>query len=334
MSRVRFFLFALSVVVATLVHTTPSSAHGMLSAYVEVIERTPGLALVTVRAQVPVTGLRVVADAPCTIEAAGESGGAQALVCPGTVSGASLRIEGLGTILSEAVVFTSLADGTSSSTLATREHPTCTLPIAGASALGVARQYVGLGIKHIATGFDHLLFLVGLVVVLRRVRAVLLAETAFTLSHSISFSASALGWVRVSPPAVEACIALSLVLVAIEATRGPMSKSPADTQGATLRGAGLAFVFGLVHGLGFAGGLAEIGLPARAIPSALAGFACGVEIGQVAFLAVVLALFALVQRIPRASASRALAMAATYAIGGLGSYWLIERLRALFLPLT
>ena len=162
----------------------------------------------TVRAQVPVTGLRIVAESPCLLEATTEGGAAaQALVCPGSVAGAALRIEGLGAILAEAVVFARLADGTSASTLATRDHPACSLPTAAASWLEVARRYVGLGVKHIATGFDHLLFLVGLVVALRRVRAVLLAETAFTLSHSISFSASALGWVRVSPPAVEACIA-------------------------------------------------------------------------------------------------------------------------------
>jgi len=340
MSRTRTTLVTLVALVVTMLVATPrASAHAMLSAYIEIVERTPGRALVTVRAQVPVTGLRVIVEGSgggagsCTLEAAGEGGGSssQALVCPGSVAGAALRIEGLGTILSEAVVFTSLADGTSSTTLATREHPTFSLPVAGATALGVARQYVGLGLRHIATGFDHLLFLVGLVVVLRRVRAVLVAETAFTLSHSISFSASALGWVHVSPSAVEACIALSLVLVALEAMRG----STLSTSAATRRGAGLAFVFGLVHGLGFAGGLAEIGLPARAIPAALAGFACGVELGQVAFLALVLAVFALARRATKGeAATRVLTTAATYAVGAIGCYWLFERLRALFLPLT
>ena len=98
------------------------------------------------------------------------------------------------------------------------------------------------------------------------------------------------------------------------------------------QGAALAFVFGLVHGLGFAGGLAEIGLPDRAIPAALAGFAAGVEIGQVAFLAAVLALFALAARARKVE--RGLVLAATYAVGSIGCFWLFERLRALLFPLT
>jgi hypothetical protein len=309
-----------------------ADAHGMRSAYVEVVERTPGRALVTVRAQVPVTGLRITADAPCTLDAIEDASGAEVLVCPGSVAGAALHVGGLGPILSEAVVMAVLADGTTASTLATRERPGCTLPLAGAAALGVARQYVGFGVTHILTGYDHLLFLVGLVLVLRRVRAVLLAETAFTLSHSITFSASALGWVRVSPAAVEACIALSLVLVALEAARtGSADDAP---RGLVAKGAGLAFVFGLVHGLGFAGGLAEIGLPPRAIPAALAGFAGGVEIGQIAFLTLVLGLFALARRVSSARALPVLVNVATNAVGAIGFFWLIERLHALLFPLT
>jgi hypothetical protein len=310
---------AVLAVLVALLCARRAEAHGMRSAYVEIVEQTPGRAYVTVRAQVPVTGIRVSVESPCTLDDQG------LLACPDTVGGARMRIDGLGPIVSEAVVFSALAGGSSASSLVTPAHPSWSLPSARVSWTAVARQYVAFGVEHILTGGDHLLFLLGLVLVLRRPRAVLLAETAFTLSHTITFSASALGWVHVSAPAVEACIALSLVLVALEAGR-----RRAEVH--VWHGAGLAFVFGLVHGLGFAGGLAEIGLPDRAIPAALAGFAAGVEIGQVAFLAAVLVLFAAAARARKLE--RGLSFTATYAVGCIGSFWLIERLRALLFPMT
>jgi HupE / UreJ protein len=150
----------------------------------------------------------------------------------------------------------------------------------------------------------------------------MLAETAFTLSHTLSFSASALGWVHVSATAAEACIAVSLVLVALDVGRPvrPRHAAPWKT-------AGLAFAFGLVHGLGFAGGLAEIGLPQAQVPAALAGFASGVEIGQVVFLVIAVSAVSLLGRAPRLA--RGAVTAGAYAVGGIGWFWLFERLGAL-----
>jgi HupE / UreJ protein len=303
----------------------PAPGHAVRSAYVEVLESSPGRALVTVRAPVPVSGLSLVALAPCTVTPGPGPGATQALRCPGTVAGARLRLEGLGPLVSEAVVWVRLADGASASTLLTPARPALTVASSSSWAWAVLRQYVGLGVAHIAAGFDHLLFLLGLVVVLRRVRAVLLAETAFTLSHSLSFSAAALGWVRVPAAAVEACIALSLVLLAVEGVR-TLARGSQPAPPSALRGAGLALAFGLVHGLGFAGGLAEIGLPEGAIPAALLGFGAGVEVGQVCFLALALALFALARRAGSPVPERALALGATYAVGAVGFSWLLERL--------
>jgi hypothetical protein len=335
----RTFL-AILLLVACALLASRASAHGMRSVYVEIVELSPGHARVSTRAQVPVTGVRVVADAPCAIGdaapgteaeradapsgATGASIGADArvLTCSQGIGGARVSVLGLGPIVSEAVVWVQYADGASESHLLTQDAPTWTLPAAQQSAVAVARAYIGLGVRHILTGADHLLFLVGLVLVLRRLRAVLLAETAFTLSHSLSFTATALGWIRVSSAAAEACIALSLVLVALDAGRG----APAESKRQVRTGAALAFLFGLVHGLGFAGGLAEIGLPPRAIPAALLGFAGGVEIGQVAFLAVVVLLLALAARV---RALRFLPTAGAYAVGVVGCFWLFERLEAL-----
>ncbi len=183
----------------------------------------------------------------------------------------------------------------------------------------LAGSYVKPGVAHILTGYDHLLFLLSLVLLLRRPRAVLLAETAFTVSHSLSFTATALGLVHVSAPAAEAAIALSLVLVALD-----IGKRAHAALGAR-KGAAMAFVFGLVHGLGFAGGLSEIGLPDAHVSSALAGFAAGVELGQVAFLAVALGLLHLASRRLAAPRLEIGARWGSVVIGGVASYWLVER---------
>jgi hypothetical protein len=304
-------------VLAMLAGTRPAAAHGMRSAYLEITETSAGHARLAIRGKVPITGVELTAAAPCEIATTPETG--PELRCPDRIAGAALTVTGLGPIASEAVIFVTFLDGTTTTTCMTPGNPTWTIPGPDAGMISVAGRYVVLGIRHIATGADHLLFLLALVLCLRTLRAVMLAETAFTLSHTLSFSASALGWVHVSATAAEACIAVSLVLVALDVGR-PARDAPWKT-------AGLAFAFGLVHGLGFAGGLAEIGLPATAVPAALAGFAGGVEIGQVVFLALAVSALALAGRVPRLA--RAAVQVGAYAVGGIGWFWLFERLGAL-----
>lgn len=305
-----------------------AEGHGMRSAYVEITQTAPDRARIAITGKVPVNGVELRAAAPCAIAAAPDG---IWLRCPERLSDAALTVTGLGPVVSEAVLFVTFLDGTTTSGCATASHPQWAIPGPGAGALSVAGRYVALGIEHIASGADHLLFLLALVLCLRSLRAVMLAETAFTLSHTLSFSASALGWVRVSASAAEACIAVSLVLVALDVGRAPRDASRRAHGALSVawpwKTAGLAFAFGLVHGLGFAGGLAEIGLPSTAVPAALAGFAGGVEIGQVAFLAIALAALAALERAPRLA--HAAASAGACAIGGIGWCWLLERLGAL-----
>ena len=155
---------------------------------------------------------------------------------------------------------------------------------AAPGAWEVAATYLRLGIEHILFGFDHLLFVLALVILVRDWRRVALTVTAFTIAHSITLAAATLDLVNVPGPPVEAAIALSIVLVAVEivnARRG--------TPSLTARWPWLvAFCFGLLHGFGFAGALAEVGLPHHAIPIALLFFNLGVEIGQLVFVAAVL----------------------------------------------
>lgn len=319
----RALFLVLAAITAVLCAAPPAAAHGMRTAYLEVIESAPGAAVATLKvtAADPLVTPRFPEGCEAT-SAGAPAANAQAFVirCDGPLAGREIGVDGLGPILSEAVVRVALHDGGAASAVLTADHARLQIP-RRTSAIAVARAYVGRGVVHILTGADHLLFLLALALHLRRVRAVLLAETAFTISHSLSFSATALGLVRASSAAAEAAIALSLVLLAGEAVRSR------DRDPSLLGGAASALVFGLVHGLGFAGGLAEIGVPDGAAAVALVGFGAGVEIGQVAFLAVVLALGALLSRrvpLPR------LALAGGYGVGVAGAFWLFQRLWILF----
>jgi len=187
----------------------------------------------------------------------------------------------------------------------------------------VIEKFLPSGVHHILIGPDHLLFLVGLLLLGGSIRRLLLIVTAFTLAHSITLVAATLGWVHVPGPPVEAMIALSIVFVAAEIVRGLRG-----TPGLTARAPWVvAFSFGLLHGLGFAGALAEVGLPQKAIPTALFTFNVGVEIGQLIFVAAALAVGALLRRAP----IRRLAWmpyVAPYAIGVIAMFWVIERIGA------
>jgi hypothetical protein len=315
----------LSLVVAALLAPSVAHAHAMRSAFVELDELEPGRASVHVRVSVADPGLAVEV-AGCSLVAESDRDVSfdrvGAVTCEdGSLAGHAVTLRGLGPLLSEGVVWVRYTDGSTFSHLVSRGDPAWTLPVKGSTWL-VARQYVALGVEHILTGYDHLLFLLLLVLTLKTPRAVLLAETAFTLSHSISFTATALGWVRVSPVAAEACIALSLVLVALDIERRGARVPTRWTA------AGLAFLFGLVHGLGFAGGLREIGLPERDVAAALVSFGAGVEIGQVAFLAVVLLVTHYTQRMRHWSR---VALGGAYAGGTVASFWLIERVAAMWI---
>jgi hypothetical protein len=293
-----------AIVLALLAVSAPAGAHGLRSAYIDVAEVEPGRALVHLRTATRGASLGVHVDG-CALAASGED--TWLLACDGGLAGHALIVDGLGPIVSEAVVSVGTATH-----LVRAGDPRVEL---GATSHSAFREFIGLGLIHIITGYDHLLFLLLLVLLLRDVRSVLVAETAFTLSHSLSFTATALGWIHVSQAAAEVCIALSLVVLAadIELRASPPAR---------WRGAAMAFAFGLVHGLGFAGGLREIGLPDDAIGSALVGFAGGIELGQVAFLALVLTALHLCRRVavlPR------LQHGALYAIGGLSAYWVLER---------
>jgi hydrogenase/urease accessory protein HupE len=183
-----------------------------------------------------------------------------------------------------------------------------------------AATYLVLGVEHILAGVDHLLFVLSLLLIVRGFKRIALTVTAFTVAHSLTLAAATLGFLHVPGPPVEAAIALSIVFVASEVVRGLRG-----IPGLTARAPWVvAFAFGLLHGLGFAGALAEVGLPQKAIPLALLAFNVGVEIGQLLFVAAVLAAGALVARLPMRM-PRWGAWAAPYAVGTVAMFWVAER---------
>jgi len=193
----------------------------------------------------------------------------------------------------------------------------------------VAATYLRLGIEHILFGFDHLLFVLALVILVRDWRRVAVTVTAFTIAHSITLAAATLGLVRVPGPPVEATIALSIVLVAVEIVNARHGKPSLAARLPWL----VAFSFGLLHGFGFAGALAEVGLPQHAIPVALLFFNVGVEIGQLVFVAAVLSSIWLLRQVASklwetsfvARAFDRLDAIIAYGIGVVAAYWLVER---------
>ncbi|MEZ5681530.1 MAG: HupE/UreJ family protein [Erythrobacter sp.] len=185
----------------------------------------------------------------------------------------------------------------------------------------VWRSYFRIGVVHILEGWDHLLFVIALVLLVARPWPVVKAATAFTVAHSITLAAVTLGVAGLPQRPVEVLIALSIVFLAVE-----LAKGERETLARRIPWL-VAFAFGLLHGFGFAGALREIGLPEGEVPAALISFNLGVEAGQLLVIAAVLALRALVGRFVPTVEQPALRLA-TYAIGVTGAYWLIERIAA------
>lgn len=184
--------------------------------------------------------------------------------------------------------------------------------------------YFRIGVEHIIFGYDHLLFVLGLVLLVRT-RQLLATVTAFTVAHSITLGASALGGVSLPGAPVEIVIAMSIALLGAEALHRMRGIETISQRMPWL----IAFGFGLVHGFGFAGALSEIGLPRGAEVMALLLFNLGVEAGQIAFVVVLLAIAWLGLKLQRAAGTPARTLAA-YAIGITGSYWAIERIAGTF----
>ncbi len=242
---------------------------------------------------------------------------------PGGLTGQKIHIDGLRSTMTDVLVRVERLDGT---TLVNRIEPSQpSLVLAATPTLrALAGTYFALGVEHILGGIDHLLFVLALLMLVKGGRRLLATITAFTVAHSITLAAATLGWVSVPGAPVEAVIALSIVFVAAEIVHGLRGQV-----GLTARSPWIvALVFGLLHGLGFAGALYEVGLPGHAIPLALCLFNVGVEVGQLLFVAAVLTLLALARRVVTAP-PRWAEWVPAYGIGAVAMYWTIQRVSTL-----
>lgn len=241
---------------------------------------------------------------------------------PGGLDGWEVSVHGLQATMTDVLVRIALADGRVVSRLLRPDAPSFVFgnETAGPAASG----YFVLGVEHILFGIDHLLFVLALVLIVRGIGLLVKTITAFTIAHSITLALATLGFVKMPSAPVEAIIALSIVFVAAEIVRARRGE-----RGLTERAPWIvAGIFGLLHGFGFAGALSEVGLPANDIPLALLLFNVGVEAGQLAFVAVVLATLAVARRI-RLPALEWARLAPPYAIGAVAMFWVIERIAAL-----
>ncbi|MEY4838455.1 MAG: hypothetical protein RLZZ475_2314 [Pseudomonadota bacterium] len=315
--------------------SAPASADELRPAVIELAERDGGVWVLEwklpVSAVAPGQAGVVLAQPvlPRTCTPAGEAVrraaplallGRQELRCAGDLSGLSFGLsELIGT--SDAIARFIPREGAVQTFRLTAAAPTATIA-AAPDTTQVLVDYLVIGAEHILFGWDHLLFVIALVLLVRGPWPVVKAATVFTVAHSLTLVATSLGYAGLPSRPVEAIIALSIVFLALEALI--VLRDP-DRHTFTRRLPWVvAFAFGLFHGFGFAGALADIGLPQGEVVTALLAFNLGVEAGQLLVIALTLALLAGLSRtLPKAEAPAL--RVATYAIGAVGSFWLIER---------
>ena len=330
----RFIRQSLFLVCALLASSVLAAhAHDARPAYLEIKETAPGLYEILwrrpvyagmqlpVALQLPESVHDVTAPA---VRELSDSVVERRLVRPesGTISGARIEFAGLQGTITDVLVRVQLGDGTASTTLVRSTRPWLEIP-ASTGALAVIGAYFTHGVGHILCGFDHLLFVLALILIVRSGRLLLWTITAFTIAHSITLALATLGFAHVPGPPVEAAIAMSILLLAVELVHMDRGQPGLSARWPWL----VAFSFGLLHGFGFASALSDIGLPQGDIPLALFAFNVGVELGQLAFVAAVLSVVALSKRVGIGRrVEPCVRPLATYAIGGQAAFWFFERL--------
>jgi len=244
----------------------------------------------------------------------------------GSLLGQKISIQGLQKTQSKVLLRIELNDGTVFSSILKADVPAFTVPLK-ASKLDVALEYWEMGTIHILEGIDHLLFVFALLLIVVGIGPLIKAITAFTVAHSITLALTTLGLLSLPSAPTEAIISLSIMFLAAEIIHKYRGQLSLTEQYPWV----VAFVFGLFHGLGFAGALAEIGIPEHEIPLSLLMFNVGVETGQLLFIMVVLALIALIKQLP-IKVPLPIIRSVPYLIGTVAAYWTIERVIS-FLPI-
>ena len=237
----------------------------------------------------------------------------------GDITGGVIRFIGLEATITDVFARFTWLDGAETTAIARPSHPW--VDIEGKrSSWQVAGDYTLLGVDHILSGFDHLTFVLALLLIVNGAKRLLITVTSFTLAHSITLAAATLGVMWVPGPPVEATIALSILFLASELVKVNRGQASLTALYPWI----VAFVFGLLHGFGFAGALSNVGLPQNEVPLALLMFNVGVELGQLLFIAAVMALLVVVRKARSQWPAWARQLPA-YGIGSIAAFWFIER---------
>ena len=242
---------------------------------------------------------------------------------PGGLAGKRITFTGLQFTITDVLARVQLQDGRSWTIIARPAQPWIEIT-AALSGWQVASEYIVQGIRHILFGPDHLLFVLGLLLIVRDGWTLVKTITAFTVAHSLTLTAATLGYVSIPGPPLEAAIALSILFLGPEILRRWRGETSFTLRHPWV----VAFAFGLLHGFGFAGALSSAGLPQSDIPIALFCFNIGVEIGQLCFVGLVLALAHAIRSLSM-SWPRWVQLLPGYAIGSMGAFWTIERMNVL-----
>jgi hydrogenase/urease accessory protein HupE len=335
---VRRWLAAIAALAAGLVLATGAVAHEVRPAYLQVQEEAPGRFAVTWKQ--PVMGELALRLVPHLTTGWLETAPSEEYVTAAfririwrvataardPLAGQTLAVEGLDRTITDALVGVRLADGRSFDAILRPDQASVRIAFAQTGGLAVP-AYFRLGVEHILTGVDHLMFVLGLLLLVGIRWRLVKAITAFTLAHSVTLGASAIGLVHVPSAVIEALVALSIVVVAAELANRDRGRDSLAARYPWL----IAFTFGLLHGFAFAGALAEVGLPKDAIPASLLLFNLGVEAGQLLFVGaailVILALRRIGPRLPAAWTALAPRLP-PYAIGAFAAFWFLERTAA------
>jgi hydrogenase/urease accessory protein HupE len=316
----------------------PAHAHEIRPGLLNIKERDTGWFDVTWK--VPMRGDRVLAVLPILPDNLELLGSPTVQEIPGAriqratyksngepLTGKTIVIDGLSALQTDVLLAIEFKDGVRHSAILRPGAPEFTIPLKE-SKWQVAVSYWRMGVVHILEGIDHLLFVLALLLIVSGIGPLVKAVTAFTVAHSITLALATLGMVHVPPKPTEAIIALSIVFLATEIVHKRDGRVGLTERFPWL----IAFIFGLFHGLGFAGALSEIGVPQHEVPLALFTFNVGVETGQLLFIAAVLSLVGLLKRLPLGAPQVAWRLL-PYSIGGVAAFWTIDRVLS-FLPVA
>jgi hydrogenase/urease accessory protein HupE len=318
------------LLLANLLAVPAASAHEARPAYLEIKETAPGRFSVLWRTPVlsgmrlPVL-LRIPVDvrnlAEPTVQELADSLVERRSIDAGTQGLAGRRIEfvGLQLTITDVLVRVEMLDGRTWTTIARPSQPWVEIA-ASQTWLGVVGTYVVQGVRHILFGADHMLFVLGLLLIVKGRWMLLKTVTAFTVAHSVTLAIATLGYAEVPVLPLNAAIALSILFLGPEIVRSWRGETSFTIRHPWV----VAFAFGLLHGFGFASALTGAGLPRSDLPLALLSFNVGVELGQVGFIALVLALEESF-RVLEVHWPRWVEALPGYTVGSLGAYWTVQR---------